>query len=162
MQIKNKSRPITARCSLEISICGTIEHTQQFLNKIQSKIIANGLLNFGLTIHKRLKSCYFSHTQINVPYMKTTKKIGLFFKIFLVVMCLIVGGFLYLEMLFYNKHLTKYQMKWRWTTTVHFTEKRFFDGLSGLNLSEITLVPKNADTLFKIKNKNKRQLVAAT
>jgi hypothetical protein len=27
-----------------------------------------------------------------------------------------------------------------------------FDGLSGLNLSEITLVPKNADTLFKIKN----------
>jgi hypothetical protein len=28
-----------------------------------------------------------------------------------------------------------------------------FDGLSGLNLSEITLVPKNADTLFKIKQK---------
>jgi hypothetical protein len=43
-----------------------------------------------------------------------------------------------------------------------FTVKKASLKLSGLNLSEITLVPKNADTLFKIKNKNKRQLVAAT
>ena len=85
--------------------------------------------------------------------MKTTKqKIGLFFKIFLVVMCLIVGGFFVFRDAVLKQTLAKVSYEMEIEYNSKFTVKNAsFDGLSGLNLSEITLVPKNADTLFKIK-----------
>lgn len=85
--------------------------------------------------------------------MKTTKqKIGLFFKIFLVVMCLIVGGFFVFRDAVLKQTLAKVSYEMEVEYNSKFTVKNAsFDGLSGLNLSEITLVPKNADTLFKIK-----------
>jgi hypothetical protein len=63
MQIKKKKVDLLLLDSLEISFnvvqLSTLQH---FLKKnIQNNLFANGLLNFGLTIHKRLKSCYFSH-----------------------------------------------------------------------------------------------------
>ena len=85
--------------------------------------------------------------------MKTTKqKIGLFFKIFLVVMCLIVGGFFVFRDAVLKQTLAKVSYEMEIEYNSKFTVKNAsFDGLSGLNLFEITLVPKNADTLFKIK-----------
>jgi hypothetical protein len=85
--------------------------------------------------------------------MKTTKqKIDLFFKIFLVVMCLIVGGFFVFRDAILQQTLDKISNDMQVDYNSKFTVKNAsFDGLSGLNLSEITLVPKNADTLFKIK-----------
>jgi hypothetical protein len=64
--------------SRNIHLCNVIEHTPAIFKKNHNNLFANGLLNFGLTIHKRLKSCYFSHP-INVPYMKTTKQKNWFF-----------------------------------------------------------------------------------
>lgn len=85
--------------------------------------------------------------------MKTTKqKIGLFFKIFLVVMCLSIGGFFIFRDSVLQQTLAKVSHEMEVDYNSKFTIKSAsFDGLSGLNLSEITLVPKNADTLFKIK-----------
>ena len=85
--------------------------------------------------------------------MKTTKqKIGLFFKIFFVVMCLIVGGFFIFRDSVLQQTLAKVSHEMEVDYNSKFTVKSAsFDGLSGLNLSEITLVPKNADTLFRIK-----------
>ena len=85
--------------------------------------------------------------------MKTTKqKIGLFFKIFLVVMCIIVGGFFVFRDAVLQQTLAKVSLEMEVDYNSKFTVKNAsFDGLSGLNLSEITLVPKNADTLFRIK-----------
>ena len=85
--------------------------------------------------------------------MKTTKqKIGIFFKIFFVVICLIVGGFFIFRDAVLQQTLDKISNEMTVDYNSTFTVKNAsFDGLSGLNLSEITLVPKNADTLFKIK-----------
>jgi hypothetical protein len=64
-------------------------------------------------------------------------------------------------MLFYNKHWQNYQMKWRWNTTVFSPLKALWWFIWPL-VSEITLVPKNADTLFKIKNKTTSTLQLLT
>ena len=67
-------------------------------------------------------------------------------------MCLIVGGFFIFRDSVLQQTLDKISNEMTVDYNSTFTVKNAsFDGLSGLNLSEITLVPKNADTLFKIK-----------
>ena len=84
--------------------------------------------------------------------MKTTEqKIGLFLKISLVVICLIIGGFFAFRDAVLQQTLAKvsHEMEVDYNSTFSI-KKASFDGLSGLNLVDIALVPKNADTLFQI------------
>ena len=84
--------------------------------------------------------------------MKTTKqKIGLFFKILLVVICLIVGGFFVFRDAVLQQTLDKISNEMTVEYNSNFSVKKAsFDGLSGLSMNGITLIPKDADTLFKI------------
>jgi hypothetical protein len=83
--------------------------------------------------------------------MKTTKQKLVFFKISW--SCALLYGFFIFRDAVLQQTLDKISNEMTVDYNSTFTVKRFFDGLSGLNLSEITLVPKNADTLFKIKLK---------
>ncbi|WP_158730088.1 MULTISPECIES: transglycosylase domain-containing protein [unclassified Flavobacterium] len=84
--------------------------------------------------------------------MKTTKqKIGLFFKILLVVICLIVGAFFVFRDAVLQQTLDKISNEMTVEYNSSFTvENASFDGLSDLSMNGITLVPQDADTLVKI------------
>jgi hypothetical protein len=70
-------------------------------------LFANGLLKLWFNHTQRLKSCFILATQINVPYMKTTKTKNWSFKKIPRGHVPCVGGFFIFRDLFYNKHLTK-------------------------------------------------------
>ena len=84
--------------------------------------------------------------------MKTRKqKIFLAAKILFVLFALFVTGFYMFRNAVLQQTIAKVSLELQVDYNSTFTiKKASFDGLSGLNLTEIILVPKNADTLFKI------------
>ena len=88
--------------------------------------------------------------------MKTTKqKIFLASKILGVVFVILIIGFLFFRNELLNQAIDKVSttMKLDYNSTFSI-KKASFDGLTGLELSDITLAPKNLDTIFKIQKIN--------
>ncbi len=84
--------------------------------------------------------------------MRTTKQIILRFILFtlLFIFLVLTGTYLFRDLLL-QKAITKIEHKFQQDYNCTFTtEKATFEGLSGINLQKITLVPKNADTLLSV------------
>jgi hypothetical protein len=60
----------------------------------------------------------------------------------------------FLEILFYSKQLKSFNKLEQRSTIAIIHTKSHFDGFSGVLLTEISLVPKNADTLFSVQNEH--------
>jgi hypothetical protein len=87
-----------------------------------------------------------------MQFMKTgNQKIILFLKVLMVFLILIaIGFFVFRDSILQQaieKASTKMEQKYNSDLSI---KKASFDGFSGISLTEITLVPKNADTLFRI------------
>jgi hypothetical protein len=87
-----------------------------------------------------------------MQFMKTgNQKIILFLKVLMVFLILIaIGFFVFRDSILQQaieKASTKMEQKYNSNLSI---KKASFDGFSGISLTEITLVPKNADTLFRI------------
>ena len=85
--------------------------------------------------------------------MRTNKqKLLLAAKILLAVLLLVVGGFIFFRDSLLNQALDKVSTKMTQQYNSNFTVKKAsFDGLNGIDLYDVVLAPKNADTLLNIK-----------
>ena len=85
--------------------------------------------------------------------MRTNKqKLLLAAKILFAVLLLVVGGFIFFRDSLLNQALDKVSTKMTQQYNSNFTVKKAsFDGLNGIDLYDVVLAPKNADTLLNIK-----------
>ncbi len=88
------------------------------------------------------------------PNMRINKqKLLLAAKILLAVLLLLVGGFIFFRDSLLNQALDKVSTKMTQQYNSNFTVKKAsFDGMNGVDLYDVVLAPKNADTLLNIKN----------
>jgi hypothetical protein len=70
--------------------------------------------------------------------------------VFVVFLLLITIGFFVFRDSILQQAIEKLRLKLSKSTIAFIYKKASFDGFSGISLTEITLVPKNADTLFSI------------
>ncbi|WP_300978185.1 transglycosylase domain-containing protein [Flavobacterium sp.] len=81
------------------------------------------------------------------------QKLLLAAKILLAVLLLLVGGFIFFRDSLLNQALDKVSTKMTQQYNSNFTVKKAsFDGMNGVDLYDVVLAPKNADTLLNIKN----------
>ena len=85
--------------------------------------------------------------------MRTNKqKLLLAAKILFAVLLIVVGGFIFFRDSLLNQALDKVSTKMTQQYNSNFTVKKAsFDGLNGIDLYDVVLAPKNADTLLNIK-----------